>query len=462
MNPVILTAAPDLQALRARISGDVVTPVDESWDVARLAWNLAADQEPAAVALVESVEDVVEIVKFARDNGLRVAAQGTGHGAVAMEALDETILLKTERMRGVEIDPVARSARAEAGAIWTDVTEPAAEHGLVALHGSSPNVGVVGYTLGGGIGWLARSHGFAANSVTAIELVTAQGRHIRADRERHADVFWALRGGGGSFGVVTAIEFELYPLIEVYAGWLIFPIERSADLLHAYRRWAETAPDTATSSTSILRLPPLPDIPEPLRGRSLAVVEVVYQGDEASGAELIRPLRELGPEIDTFGMLPASELPRFHQDPEDPVPGIGDGMMLAELSAGTVEAIVDVAGPESGSALLFVELRQLGGALGRRSSEHGALSALDGDYAMFAIGLPMTPELGEQIVRDLGAVKQALEPWEAGYGYFNFSETSADADELFDSTTYRLLQQVKARYDAEELFVSNHPVRPAR
>jgi len=462
MNASMLTVAPAVDALRSQIAGTVITPSDEGYDEARLAWNLAAEQEPFAVAYPESAEDVVAIVRWARAIGLHVAPQGTGHGATALEALGETILLKTERMRGVEIDPVARNVRAEAGAIWTDVTGPAAEHGLVPLHGSSPNVGVVGYTLGGGMGWLARSHGLASNSVTAVEIVTAGGRHIRADRERNADLFWAVRGGGGSFGVVTAIEFELYPLTEVYAGWLVFPIERSSEVLHAYNAWSQSAPDEVTGSVSILRLPPLPDIPEPLRGRALVRVEAVYQGDEASGAELMRPLRELGPELDTFAVIPASALTHFHQDPEDPVPGIGDGMMVGELSPEAIDAVVAAAGPDSGSPLLMVELRQLGGALARPNSDHGVTDALRGAHAMYAVGLPMTPELAAAIPPSIDGVKRALEPWATDHGYFNFSEAEVDADELFDESTYRLLQQIKSRYDADELFVSNHPVRPAR
>ena len=345
MNNSMLTVVPGIDALRARIAGDVVVPGDETWDIVRQAWNLAADQQPAAIALPESAQDVVEVVNYARTNGLRVAGQGTGHGAGPIQSLEGTVLVKTCRMRAVEIDPLGRSARAEAGAIWTDVTEPAAEHGLVALHGSSPDVGVVGYTLGGGMGWLARSHGLAANSVTAIEVVTYDGQHLRTHHEADAELFWALRGGGGSFGIVTAIEFGLFRLTEVYGGWLMFPIERAAEVLHAWREWTQTVPNEVTRSGRILQLPPLPQIPEPLRGRSIVVIEAAYQGSEADGIELMRPLRELGPEIDTFAMMPASALTRLHQDPEDPSPGIGDGALIAELPAEALDALVDVAGP---------------------------------------------------------------------------------------------------------------------
>jgi FAD/FMN-containing dehydrogenase len=454
-----ITVAPSVDDLRSRLTGDVVVPTDESYAVERLGWNLAADQNPALIVLAETAQDVVEVVDYARANGLRVAPQGTGHSAAALEALDSTILLKTTRMRGVKIDAEGRSARAEAGTIWTDVTEPAAEHGLVALHGSSPNVGVVGYTLGGGIGWLARSHGLAANSVTAIEIVTADGRLRRIDHETEPELFWAVRGGGGSFGIVTAIEFDLYPMTQIYAGWLIFPIERTSEVLHAWRDWTQTVPDTVTSVGRILRLPPFEDIPEPLRGRQLVVIEAAYQGTQEEGDALIAPLRELGPEMDTFAVMPASGLVRLHQDPEDPVPGAGDGSMLAEGPAEAIDAFIAAAGPDSGSTLLSTELRHIGGAVARHVPGQGA-ARLEGEYVMFGVGIAMTPEMHDAAVAAVRGVQRALEPWST-HNYFNFSEMAGGGEEQFDSDTYALLQEVKDRYDADELFVANHPIKPA-
>src|SRR5256885_4949520 len=290
----------------------IVMPHDESWDEARLAWNLAVDQQPAAVALPESARDVGAIVRWARERGLRVAPQGTGHNAHALGSLAHTVLLKTERMRAVAIDARAQRARVEAGVLWLEVVEAAAEHGLAALAGSSPDVGVVGYTLGGGLSWLGRKYGIGANSVTAVELVTADGRLVRADAENEPDLFWALRGGGGSFGVVTALEFRLYPLAEVYAGWLFFPIERAEEVLYTWRLSLDSMPDEMTLVARFLRLPRIPEIPEPLRGRSFVVVEGIYVGDEAEGAELIRPLRELGPELNTFATIPMPALSHLH------------------------------------------------------------------------------------------------------------------------------------------------------
>ncbi len=260
-----------------------ITPDDARFDEARLAFNLALDQRPAAVALAESVDDVVDAVRYARENGLRVAPQATGHNAGAYATLENTVLVKTTAMVGVEVDVEARRARALAGTRWTDVSAALEGTGLVALHGSSPDVGVVGYSLGGGIGWLARKHGLQTNSVTAIELVTAKGELVRADAQNHADLFWALRGGGGNFGVVTAIEFSLYPVDEVYAGRLIFPWERSAEVQNTWNDLLPTFPDEITSIGRILQLPPLPEIPEALRGAQIVVIEAAYLGSEEDG-----------------------------------------------------------------------------------------------------------------------------------------------------------------------------------
>ena len=332
----------DLEALRAAIAGRVFVPGLAGYDQARQAWNLAVDQRPGVVVVAESVSDVVEAVRYARTHGMRIAPQSTGHGAVPLEPLDGAMLLRTTRMRNVSIDPAARIARAEAGAVWQDVIVPAAEHGLAGLAGSSPNVGVTGYTLGGGLGWLARRYGLAANSVTAAELVTPGGDLVRADANHETDLFWAVRGGGG-IGVVTALEMRLYPVRELYAGDLFFPNARAAEVLHAWREWTATVPDEVTSLSHLLRLPPLPEVPEPLRGRAFVKVEAAYLGDAGTGAELTQPLRRLGPELDTFAMIPAPALGQLHMDPDQPVPFQGAGPFLSDFPAAAIDALVGLA-----------------------------------------------------------------------------------------------------------------------
>ncbi len=448
--------ADEFGKLAARLEGAVVLPGEQSWDEARLAWNLAVVQEPAAVVYPESAADVVETVRFARSAGLRVAPQGTGHGASALGDLAGTILLKTERLRGVEIDPEAQVARAEAGVLWIEVVERAVEHGLTALHGSSPDVGVVGYSLGGGLGWLARRYGLAANSVTAVELVTGAGELVRADAENEPELFWAVRGGGGDFGVVTAIEFRLYPVREVYAGVLFFPVERAGEVLHAWRAWVEEVPEEVTSVGRLMSFPPFPDVPEPLRGRSFALVEAVFLGDEADGAALLRPLRELRPALDTFATVPAAALSELHMDPPQPVPGAGDGMLLRDAPADAIDALV--AHEQGGSPLLSVELRHLGGALGRVEPGAGVAGSLEAGFGLFAIGIAPTPEAKAAVEEHVGSLKRTLAPWAAEHGYANFSETAAGSDSFFGRDAVARLRAVKAAVDPDGVLRGNHPI----
>src|SRR3954454_4981558 len=263
MNPVTLSAL------------EIVRPGDARYDEERPAWNLAVDQRHAAVAVPRDAGQVVAAVLYAKRKGLRVAAQGTGHNASPLGDLSDTLLLKPHEMRGVEIDAANRVARVEAGAQWGDVVGPAGEHGLAALSGSSHDVGVVGYSLGGGISFLARRYGLSANRILAAEIVTADGELVRADRSQNQDLFWAIRGGGGAFGVVTALEVELFDLPTVYAGAAFFPIERAAEVLHEWRKLTERVDDRTTSIGRILRVPPFPEIPEPFRGKPFAMVEII-------------------------------------------------------------------------------------------------------------------------------------------------------------------------------------------
>jgi hypothetical protein len=456
-------AAPlDPTELRARVTGEIVLPGDAGWDAARLAWNLAVDQHPAMVALPETAEDVAAVVSYAAAAGLRVAVQGTGHGAGARGGdLADAVLVKMERMRGVEIDAANRKARVEAGVVWAEVAEAAAEHGLAALAGSSPDVGVVGYTLGGGLSWLGRRYGLASSNVIAVEIVTADGGLRRIDAETNEDLFWAVRGGGGSFGAVTAVEFALFPVAQVYAGVMLWPIERAGEILHAWREWTADMPDEMTTVGRLLQLPPIPDIPEPLRGRSFVAVQAFHLGGEAEGAELVAPIRALGPEVDTVATISTAALQHVHMDPEHPVPGVGDGMLLDELPPAGIDALVAAAGPGSGSPLLSVEVRQLGGALGRPADGGGAVSHLDADFAVFGIGIAMSPEMGGAVAAHLDVIREALAPWEAETAYLNFAERDIPGERIFGPYAHHRLRAVKTAYDPADLFRSNHPVAPA-
>lgn len=441
------------------LDGKVIFPEDGRYDEARLAWNLALDQRPAAVVFPESAQEVAAAVSFAAQRGLRVAAQGTGHGATPLGVLDDTMLVKTERMRGVQVDSARQTARVQAGTQWVEVVQAAAKHGLAGLSGSSPDVGVVGYTLGGGLSFLGRKYGLAANNVQAIELVTADGSLVRADHDHQPDLFWALRGGGGSFGVVTAIELDLFPIEEVYAGILWYPIERGHEVLHAWRELTERElPDELTTVGRFLNLPPIPDIPEPVRGKSFAVVEVIHLGDKADADHLLEPLRALGPVNDTIGPMPLPALSHLHMDPEHPVPGVGDGSCLAALPSEAVDAVVETAGAGTNSALLSVEIRQLGGELGRARPQNGAQASIEAPHALYAVGMAPAPEV-ELIVRtQVSELLSAMSPWTSPHRYCNFTETSHPGETLWSESSIQRLRQIKASVDPEDRIRSNHPV----
>jgi FAD/FMN-containing dehydrogenase len=441
------------------LAGRIATPSDADWDEARLAWNLAADQRPEAVTFVESTEDVAKVVRFAADNSLRVAGQGTGHGAVALEPLSETILIKTERMRGVEIDPEAQTARVEAGVLVLELSEAAQAHGLSSLPGSSPDVGVTGYSLGGGLSWLGRRYGFACNRVRAIELVTAEGETRTADAENDPDLFWALRGGGGGYAIVIALHLDLVPVSDIYAGALLFPAAVGAEAVRTFRDWAAGVSEDVTSVVRFITPPPIPDVPESLRGTPLLTIDAACIGDQVNGEATIAPLREIGePIMDTFAQIPAAGLCRIHMDPENPVPGLGHHALLRELPDEAIEAFAGLAGPDSGTPLLLTEVRHAGGALSHPAENGGALSHLDAEFLMFGIGMPMSPELGEAINAHLDRFNETMSPWAAGGGYFNFAERRCDADAILPPEVCSKLAEVKRRYDPDARIVANHAI----
>jgi FAD/FMN-containing dehydrogenase len=433
----------DVETLRSRLYGDVFGPDDAGWDEARRAWNLAVDQRPAAVALPLTDADVVEVVGFAREEGLRVAPQGTGHGAAAIASLENTILLSTRHMRGVRIDPNSRSARVRAGALWADVTGPASAYGLAPLAGSSHDVGVVGYTLGGGLSWLARKYGFACDSVLSIELVTADGVLRKVTAQTDPELFRALCGGGGSFGVVTAIEFTLYPVEALTAGAMAWRWERALEIFTAWREWTAIVPDDITSLCRLLQVPDLPDVPAPLRGRRLVVVEAAILGDP----DMLAPLRALEPELDLFAAMPAAGLIEVHNDPKQPVPGLSGHRLLADVDDATIAAIVGAAGPGSDSPLVSVELRHLGGAL-----------PVDAGFSLFAVGVPIDATSAMAIDTALARLMDVTAPFDAGRALLNFTDRPAIAETFFDDRRLRELRAVKDRVDGDNLCAANHAI----
>ena len=441
------------------IVGRIVTPGEYDWDEVRQGQNLAVDMNPAAIAYPESADDISKVIGFAREAGLKVTGQSTGHGSAALPPLEETILIKTDRMRDVSIESGTRTARVAAGVRAPELGMEAIKQGLSFLPGSSPTVGVTGYTLGGGLGWLGRKHGFACNHVWAFEVVTADGKLRQVDSKTNPDLFWALRGGGGGYAIVTALHLDLLEISEVYAGVMIFPAELGAAAVRTWRDWTEKVPDEVTSNLRFLRPPPMPAVPEPLRGKALIVIGISYIGSESDGEKLIKPLRKIGDRImDTVAMIPTNGLSRISMDPEDPVPSMGHHAVIRELPNEAIDALVGVVGADSGTPLLLADLRQAGGALARAPENPGALAKLDDDFVMSGIGVVMDPKMRPAITEGLDRLVDAMKPWTGEGGYFNFAERPCDVNALLPAETCSRLAQVKRSWDPENVIVANHSV----
>jgi FAD/FMN-containing dehydrogenase len=448
-------------ALRDRVRGPVLAAGDGGWDEARATFNTLDDQRPALIVTPADVADVVAVVGFARERGLRVAPQRTGHNATPLGDLSGSVLLRTDALRAVTFDTARRIARVGAGVTWGEVVPALAEFGLAALHGSTPDVSVAGYATGGGVGWYGRAFGLAAHSLTAVDLVTADGRFRRVGARHEPELFWALRGGGGgNFGVITAVEFRVFPVPDLHAGALFFPWERSAEVLHAWRDWTSTVGEETTSVARMMQFPPTPDVPEPLRGRAFAVVEVAHLGTEVDGERLLEPLRGLGPVLDTVAAVGPADLADLHMDPTEPLPYETDHHLLADLTAAAIDDLVDAVGPGSGSGLISVEVRHLGGALARDGG--GALARLPGEYLVFGVGAAPDEAAGRAVREWLDAMLAATAPLASGL-YLNFTERPVSIDRLFDATTLGRLAAVRAEVDPDGLFRANHPISlPAR
>jgi FAD/FMN-containing dehydrogenase len=451
-------------ALRGLLGDRVVLPSDERYDAARVAWNFAVDQRPAAVAVPRSAAEVATIVRMAAETGLRVAPQTTGHnpGPLAAQGLDDVVVVKMSEL-GMAIADTARGiVRVEGGAIWEPAVMAAAAHGKAVLHGSSPDVGIAGYSLGGGIGWYARTLGLATNSLTAVltavELVVADGTLVRADATHNAELFWALRGGGGNFGVVTALEFRMYDVADAYAGFLLWGPDRIEQVLREWAAWAPGAPDEVTTSFRVLRMPPLPDVPEFLAGRTVAMIDGAVLGSDERGAELLADLRSLSPEIDTFGRMPAKDLVRLHMDPEGGAPVVSGSTMVDALPDAAIDAFLEQVGADAETPLALAEIRQLGGALARPAENGGVLSHLTSPFVAFHGAMAMTPEMGAAGYAAATALTGALAPYSPGTAYLNFAESPADVRAAYRPEVWRQLSGVRSAVDPHGLFVANHPV----
>lgn len=424
------SAAP-FHLLSAEVDGQVVTPEDDDYAALATPWNLAVPSRPVAVVEVASAMGVVDAVRFAIAHSLGVDVRATGHGAAPMDR--PTLLVHTARLDEVTVHAEERWVRVGAGVRWQQVLDAAAPHGLTGLCGSSPQVGVVGYVTGGGLGVLSRTHGFASDHVRAVEVVTGDGFLRRATATENPDLFWGLRGGKGALGIVTALEFDLLPLAEIHAGALYFAADDVARVLHAWREWAPTLPVSASTSVAILRLPDLPHVPPPLAGACTLALRFAWTGDPAEGEALLAPMRAVAePVLGGIGALPSAAIGAVHADPVDPMPAKESMQLLRELPAAAVEALLAVVGPAVPSPLLIVELRLLGGALDAAPAGPSVLARPAAAFTLMTIGIGVPPVVGATIAASAAAMT-ATSPWSDGRSLPNFGGP-VDASRV--ATTY--------------------------
>jgi FAD/FMN-containing dehydrogenase len=450
------TFSPDLDLLDDAVIGPVL-PGDAAAAAAEIAtFNLAITHRPEVVVGAACAEDVVAAVRFAVRSGLPVAVQATGHGPVV--PADGAVLVTTSRMRAVTIDPERRTARVEAGVRWRDVIDAAAVHGLAPLSGSSSQVGVVGYTLGGGIGLLARQYGFAADLVTSVELVTADGRLRVVDADSDPELFWAVRGGKSNFGIVTALEFRLLELRELYTGSIFFDGGDARRVLSAYRQWAPELPERTTTSVAVLRLPPHDTLPPPLRGRTVVHLRFAHNGDADEGARLLSTMTSAAsPILEMAGPMPFTATDAVHQDPTDPLPARERTLQLRDLTEEAVELLVRQA-VESDAPFAMVEVRQLGGALARQPDVPNAVAGREGRYAVLMLGV-LVPGAEDALAAAMERLDAALRPWATGTALLNFvgdGTTPARVRAAWRPDDLARLLAVKDRLDPGNVFRFGH------
>ena len=438
------------ERLARQVHGAVFDGDDPAAAAEIAAFNTAVTHHPAAVVAARSASDIAAAVRHAAADGLGIAVQATGHGASSPS--EGTVLVSTRAMQGVHVDAAARVARVEAGVRWRSVIDVATPFGLAPLNGSSSGVGVVGYTLGGGMGHLARRHGFAADHVRAAELVTADGalRTVTADSD--PELFWALRGGQSAFGIVAALEFDLVAVPEFFGGALFYTGDAVVDVLHAFSAWAPTLPEDVTTSVAILRLPPVDDVPPPLRGVVSLALRFGFAGTPERGDALLAPMRRVAtPVLDSVGPMPYAAVDRIHMDPTRPMPAAARGGLLHSMPAGLVERLLSVAGPGVDVPLAVVELRLMGGALSRPAPVPNAVTGREGAFSLSVIA-PAPAPLAEVAPRVAAGVVDALAPWSTGTTLVNFGGDAGTLSRAWSPDVLDRLRRVKDAVDPANVF----------
>jgi FAD/FMN-containing dehydrogenase len=454
-------AAPDLATLRSRLDGQLCLPGEPGYEDGRKVANLKYARQPAMIVRAASAADVVQAVRFARRHDLPLAVKSGGHSLAGHSNVDGAMVIDASRMKGISIDAGKRVARVQTGATSGDLAGPAHAYGLALSTGDAASVGLGGLTLGGGIGFMARKYGLAIDNLISVEIVTADGRLIRASEKQHSDLFWALRGGGGNFGIVTEFEFRLAPVGQVYGGVLVLPATK--DVIRGYLDYAAAAPDELTTIAHVMHAPPAPFIPEERVGEVMLVIYITHTGRPGEGERDVAPLRALArPIADLVSPIPYPAMYQFTRPLEEPHFALVRSMFADAIPDTAIESIL-AAVSNSPGPLNIVELRALGGAVGRVAPGETAFAHREAPFMVAVLGLWEDPNEDPAVHErwTVGAWDQLKHLRRGVYVNFVSDEGEARVREAYPSATYTRLAEVKRRYDPDNFFHFNQNIRPA-
>jgi hypothetical protein len=449
-----------IRDFQSHLLGDAIRPQDAAYDSARQVWNRAIDRRPALVVRAADAADVIRSVSFARDNELPLAVRSGGHSMAGHSTVDDGIVIDLSRMQGMSVDADRRVAWVQPGLTWGGYAERAHAYGLGTTSGDSGTVGIGGLALGGGVGWMVRKYGLTVDNMLSAEIVTADGRLVRASADEHPDLFWALRGGGGNFGVATAFQFNLHPAGTILGGGVIYPATR--EVLRGWADYAPQAPEELTTIVFIMKAPPLPFIPAEHVGKLIALIGYCYAGDLDEGQRALEPLRNLAtPLADLTSPMPYPGMFELTREAAQPQPHFIRAGFMPAFDDGSIDAIVEH-GQRMPVPTGLIQLRGLGGAMARVPSDATAFAHRDKPFFASVIGGYRAPQEAEPQFAWMQGLWSELEPKAEGV-YVNFLEDEGErrVRQAYSTLGYRRLAEVKRRYDPQNLFNMNQNIRPA-
>jgi FAD/FMN-containing dehydrogenase len=457
-----MVTATSTEALQASVRGPVITPGHAQYEEARSVYNAMHDRRPDVVVRCVDAGDVMAAVHFAREQGGDLSVRGGSHSAPGFGTNDGGVVIDLSPMKGIRVDPRARTVRAEGGCTWGDLNHAAHAFGLATTGGIVSTTGIAGLTLGGGIGYLARGCGLALDNLLSADVVTADGEFLVASEKENADLFWALRGGSGNFGVVTSLEYRLHPIKDIVAGIFVFPLDRGRDLLQFFREYIGTAPEEMGGFPAFLVAPPLPFLPEEAHGQTHCAMVACWAGPVEEGERAMQPIRELGPTVGE--MIAPMPYPMINSLFDELLPaGLQNywkGSFATELTDGAIEAHLEW-GPKVPTVQCAVHIYPIDGAPSRVSPDATAYAYRDAKFATVIAGVWPDAADNDANVAWVRDYYKALEPHSEAGGYINFMDAD-DQGRIKDNYkgNYDRLTAIKAKYDPQNLFHMNQNIKP--